>query len=78
MTEPKSILFTCCECGKETTEVYPAYNHPEAPPICFDCLSDEEKEQSIDKETAGDMKYHALKDEGLLDRFGRRKDANRT
>ena len=45
MTEPKSILFTCCECGKETTEVYPAYNHPEAPPICFDCLSDEEKEQ---------------------------------
>lgn len=27
----------------------------------------------MDKETAGDRKYHALKDDGLLDRFGRRK-----
>ena len=42
-------------------------------------MKDEEEDQPLmDKETAGDMKYHALKDEGLLDRFGRRKDANRT
>lgn len=36
---------------------------------------EEEKEQPpMDKETAGDMKYHALKDEDLLDSYGRRKD----
>ena len=35
---------------------------------------EEEREQEpMDKETAGDMKYHELKDEDKLDRFGRRK-----
>lgn len=34
----------------------------------------EPEEPLMDEETAGDMKYHALKDEGLLDKFGRRKD----
>ena len=35
---------------------------------------DEEQDQPpMDKETAGDMKYHELKDEDRLDEFGRRK-----
>ena len=35
---------------------------------------DEEEDQPpMDKETAGDMKYHELKDEDRLDEFGRRK-----
>jgi len=35
---------------------------------------EEEREQEpMDKETVGDMKYHELKDEDKLDRFGRRK-----
>ena len=35
---------------------------------------EEEREQEpMDKETVGDMEYHRLKDEGRLDRFGRRK-----
>ena len=47
---------------------------------CLECLiewddrEDEEMEEpAMDEETAGDMKYHELKDEGLLDKFGRRK-----
>ena len=36
-------------------------------------VDEEEEQPPMDKETAGDMKYHALKDEGLLDKFGRRK-----
>ena len=36
---------------------------------------EEEREQEpMDKETAADMEFHRLKDEGRLDRFGRRKD----
>ena len=36
---------------------------------------EEEREQEpMDKETVGDKKFHELKDEGRLDRFGRRKD----
>jgi len=34
---------------------------------------EEQDQPPMDKETAGDMKYHELKDEGRLDRFGRRK-----
>ena len=37
--------------------------------------AEEEREQEpMDKETAADMEFHRLKDEGRLDRFGRRKD----
>ena len=37
-------------------------------------VEDEEEEQPpMDRETAGDMKYHELKDEDRLDPFGRRK-----
>ena len=36
-------------------------------------VDEEEEQPPMDRETAGDMKYHALKDEGLLDKFGRRK-----
>ena len=36
-------------------------------------VDEEEEQPPMDKETAGDMKYHALKDEGRLDEFGRRK-----
>ena len=37
-------------------------------------VEEEEREQEpMDKEAAGDMKYHELKDEDKLDRFGRRK-----
>ena len=38
------------------------------------CEDEKEEQSPMDKETAGDMKYHALKDEGLLDKFGRRKE----
>ena len=54
-----------------------------------DCIKDECEDQDeqgncrlmeckyyIDKETAGDMKYHELKDEDRLDKFGRKKDRN--
>jgi len=39
------IRIKCCNCGKEISigEAYPAYNHPEAPPVCFDCLPEEVK-----------------------------------
>ena len=37
--------------------------------------AEEEREQEpMDKETAADKKFHELKDEGRLDRFGRRKE----
>lgn len=40
---------------------------------CCECLIiwDDQEE---DEETAGCKKYHELKEEGRLDRFGRRKD----
>ena len=34
---------------------------------------EEEEQPPMDRETAGDKKYHELKDEDRLDRFGRRK-----
>ena len=37
--------YTCFGCGKITTEVFPSYNHPEAPPCCFDCLPKDVKRQ---------------------------------
>jgi len=37
---------------------------------------EDESEEPIDEETAGDMKYHELKDEDRLDKFGRKKDRN--
>ena len=40
----------CCNCDKKISvgEAYPAYNHPEAPPVCFDCLPEEIKKE-LDK-----------------------------
>ena len=39
--------FICggCEKEKRDEEAYPAYNHPEAPPICFDCLPEDVKKR---------------------------------
>jgi len=39
-------MIKCCNCGKKISlgEAYLAYNHPEAPPVCFDCLPEEVKE----------------------------------
>ena len=41
----------CCNCDKKIPigEVYPTYNHPEAPPICFDCLPREIKKELEEK-----------------------------
>ena len=36
-------------------------------------VEEEEEQPPMDKETAGDKKYHELKDEDRLDTFGRRK-----
>ena len=41
----------CSGCGRWVLihSVYPSYNHPEAPPVCFDCLPDEIKKQLEEK-----------------------------
>jgi len=43
--EELSDWVTCRNCGKKTADVYPAYNHPEAPPVCFDCLPEKVKKE---------------------------------
>ena len=62
----------CPECGSNALEYLPNMQFK-----CCECLViwDEEDQERppMDEETAGDMKYHELKDEGLLDKFGRRK-----
>ena len=40
----EKIKCSSCEKWVSIHSVYPAYNHPEAPPVCFDCLPDEVKE----------------------------------
>ena len=39
-------------------------------------VDEEEDQPPMDRETAGDKKFHELKDEDRLDRFGRRKEQN--
>lgn len=41
----------CCNCDKKISigKAYPAYNHPEAPPVCFDCLPEEIKKELEEK-----------------------------
>lgn len=41
----------CCNCDKKIPigEAYPAYNHPEAPPVCFDCLPEKIKKELEEK-----------------------------
>ena len=41
----ENIKCSGCERWVSIHSVYPAYNHPEAPPVCFDCLPDEIKKQ---------------------------------
>jgi len=43
----KAHVVKCCNCEKSIPigEAYPAYNHPEAPPVCFDCLPEEIKKE---------------------------------
>ena len=44
--DKNELCIHCCDCRKEilASEAHPAFNHPEAPPVCFDCLPDEAKE----------------------------------
>jgi len=41
----RKAYIRCCSCGKKIPVggAYPAYNHPEAPPVCFDCLPENAK-----------------------------------
>ena len=41
----ENVKCSSCERWVSIRSVYPAYNHPEAPPVCFDCLPDESKKQ---------------------------------
>ena len=63
----------CPECGSTALEYLPNVRCR-----CLECLIewddwDDNDQPPMDEETAGDRKYHELKDEGRLDRFGRRK-----
>jgi hypothetical protein len=42
----------CVECGRVIAfgDAHPASNHPEAPPICGDCMEDEIAEKEWDDE----------------------------
>jgi len=53
------LQIKCCNCGKKISmgEAYPAYNHPEAPPICFNCLPEEVKE-TLQKHKPCDVEPH--------------------
>lgn len=44
----------CSGCNKQIKngEAFPAYNHPEAPPVCFDCLPEEIKKELTRKKCA--------------------------
>jgi len=48
-------------------------NNKQSPEPGVDEEEEEREQEPMDKETAGDMKFHELKDEDKLDRFGRRK-----
>ena len=41
----ENIKCSGCERWVSIHSVYPAYNHPEAPPVCFNCLPKEVKKQ---------------------------------
>ena len=49
--EVSEVHIRCCGCDKKIPigEAYPSYNHPEAPPVCFDCLPGEIKKELEEK-----------------------------
>lgn len=61
------MTYICPVCGSEALEYLPNMQIK-----CCECLLIWEDQE--DEVTAGDRKYHELKEEGRLDRFGRRKD----